>query len=57
MKYNEVIKRHLAVNKKRTGKKLDFKWITVHNTGNPKNKYNFRKYTVYTPAIILTTGA
>ena len=37
MKYNEVKKNHLPINKKRTGKKLDFKWITVHNTGNPKS--------------------
>ena len=37
MKYSEVKKNHLPVNKKRTGKKLDFKWITVHNTGNPKS--------------------
>ncbi len=37
MKYNEIKKNHLPINKKRTGKKLDFKWITVHNTGNPKS--------------------
>ena len=37
MKYSEVKKNHLPVNKKRTGKKLDLKWITVHNTGNPKS--------------------
>ena len=37
MKYNQVIKKHLPINKKRTGKKLDFQWITVHNTGNPKS--------------------
>ncbi len=37
MKYGEVIKKHLPINKKRTGKKLDFQWITVHNTGNPKS--------------------
>lgn len=37
MKYNQIIKKHLPVGKKRTGKKLNFKWITVHNTGNPKS--------------------
>lgn len=37
MKYDQIIKKHLPVGKKRTGKKLDFKWITVHNTGNPKS--------------------
>ena len=37
MKYGEEKKKQISINKKRNGKKLDFKWITVHNTGNPKS--------------------
>ena len=56
MKYNEVIKRHLSLNKKRTGKKLDFKWITVHNTGNPKSSADNERRWLDNPENTTSTG-
>ena len=36
MKYKDVKIDHIPINaKKRPGKKLNYVWITVHNTGNP----------------------
>ena len=56
MKYNEVIKRHLNINKKRTGKKLDFRWITVHNTGNPKSSADNERRWLDNPENTTSTG-
>ena len=56
MKYNEVKKNHLPINKKRTGKKLDFKWITVHNTGNPKSTAANERAWLTNPENTTSTG-
>ena len=56
MKYNEVKKNHLPINKKRTGKKLDFKWITVHNTGNPKSTAANERTWLTNPENTTSTG-
>ena len=56
MKYDQVIKRHLPINKKRTGKKLDFKWITVHNTGNPKSTADNERRWLDNPENTTSTG-
>ena len=56
MNYNEVIKRHLPINKKRTGKKLDFQWITVHNTGNPKSTAANERAWLTNPENTTSTG-
>ena len=56
MKYNEVKKNHLNTGKKRTGKKLDFKWITVHNTGNPKSTAANERAWLTNPENTTSTG-
>ena len=56
MKYDQVIKRHLPINKKRTGKKLDFQWITVHNTGNPKSVADSERRWLQNPENTTSTG-
>ena len=38
MKYKDIKIDHIPINaKKRPGKKLNYIWITVHNTGNPSS--------------------
>ena len=56
MKYSEVIKNHLPINKKRTGKTLNFKWITVHNTGNPKSSAANEREWLTNPENTTSTG-
>lgn len=56
MRYNQVTKKHLDIGKKRTGKKLDFKWITVHNTGNPKSSAADERGWLTNPENTTSTG-
>ena len=56
MKYNQVIKKHLTINKKRTGKKLDYKWITIHNTGNPTSSADSERRWLDNPENDTSTG-
>ena len=56
MKYNKIIKKHLSINKKRTGRKLDYKWITIHNTGNPTSKADSERRWLDNPENTSSTG-
>ena len=56
MKYNQIVKKHLPINKKRTGKKLDFQYITIHNTGNPKSTAANERAWLTNPENTTSTG-
>ena len=56
MKYSQIIKKHLPINKKRTGKKLDCQYITIHNTGNPKSTADSERRYLENPENTNATG-
>ena len=56
MRYDDVVKKHLPINKKRTGKKLDFQYITIHNTGNPKSTAANERAWLTNPENTTSTG-
>ena len=56
MKYSQIIKKHLPINKKRTGKKLDCQYITIHNTGNPKSTADSERRYLENPENTNSTG-
>ncbi len=56
MRYDDVVKKHLTINKKRTGKKLDFQYITIHNTGNPKSTAANERAWLTNPENTTSTG-